>query len=380
MNTALIRLQIVAFIILSAGAFFFVAPRIFETPNPNAEARFQIHLGDGCTEAGWVMPAIEFWSKYGVLSTFGVPCIHEGADGSCDKAYLHYPPTPFVSSYVFMKATHSLIAARWMTFVLTALGFSFALALLGSVSSAPFVFMLFSAVFLAVAPGFWLYSDHLFWHGVSLSLIGIGIGLLAHGVRARAYGILLFITMWINPEPVLPLVLLPLVCGFLHRPTSEPNRAPAFDRTSRKSLFLAAIAGVAVAMLARVIHAVLYVRSVSSVASDFFRIIQGRMSGNADLRFAADWTWGGYLGYLRHGYGYFMMKPVVFLVGVAVIYLFVRARSVAVRFVLMSLAILSWNFVMLQHSHHFFALRQAVWIPVLCFYFVIETFGRRVFD
>lgn len=346
-------------LVIALASLPFVFSRIQSQANPRSEARFQIHLGDGCTEDGWVLPAVAYWKKHSLGSTLGIPCLREGENGQCSVGYLHYPPAAFVATYSLFTIHDSMVFARWATYVIGVLAMAFALVLMAQSLVNPRRFIVLASALVGFAPGFWLYADHWFWHGVSLSFFGIGFGMLMLSASALAYGSFVFGVMWVNPEPVPALVLLALALG------------------PRLKMFRAAIVGALIALALRAVHNAFFLGSLRETLTDLATIVQGRMSGNAQVPFDANWTWLGYLDHMKHGYATLATKPVLLLTVIVFLFIARSSRQVACRLALLSAIAVSWNFIMIEHSRHFFTFRHFVWVPVLTAFYAFKVTGSQ---
>ena len=149
--------------------------RILKYPEPENESRYHHHFGDGATEQVWVIPAVSYWQRNGLLENWAIPC-DKKVEKNC-IGYTHYPPGSFIFSYFLFQLKgggidQALAFVRFVHYALTVILSALAVTLICASfsSSAWLVFVM--GIFIGSSYGFRIYADNIFSHGIGLAVLG----------------------------------------------------------------------------------------------------------------------------------------------------------------------------------------------------------------
>lgn len=352
-------------VIISSAIFLF--PRISESPLPTDPVRFHIHVGDGSTEQGWVLPALTQWREKGALHSWGIPCIGSDATGRCN-GYTHYPAAPFLLARLidasienWPETTRLKIARTFFSGITICLSAG-ALALLLSWLHLPVFTALIMGLILGALPGFVIYADNLFGHGITTSLQALGWLVISwpwlhHQAQPKRWPLLVGLIGFANAlwswEGLPTLFVAMLVTLLLSRAIAEPAR----KNLLRGAFFLTLGTGVAISL--RFLQNSLFFGSFSEALLNWRSISETRVAG------LQHFSWD-YLVHARVSIGQMVGRFGLLALTATFLLLGFRDRVNFRRFTLAALSFGAWSLFMIQHSsHHAYTFRYSIWCLVI---------------
>ncbi|MCO5141905.1 MAG: hypothetical protein M9962_02310 [Oligoflexia bacterium] len=367
------------FLIAISVSGFYVWDRIQKHSSPLDEVRVHHHLGDGYTEHGWTIPAINNWKSLGgTTATYFVPCIRLNASGLCEAFYTHYPFGSFLLAKILFF-TDEIIVARWAMVLLSCLLLAFIFTIFSCATSRGALVLSPLLIWFCSSYGSWIYIDNLFGHGLSNLMIGIGLSLfLMLSLREEKepnlieiqyyfFLLLIFSASLFSWEPMLPLCLMYLGI-LLCSKKSFLNKSIL--------VFLLAITLISSLSL-RLIQNTLVLGGFDAAISDWMQMASDRVIGEKHSLYQPFLTKiFSYFEYTIHGY-----KRLIGWSGIASIVLlclyqiYLRNYKKLVLGSLVVFSLLSWNIFLIPHSTvHSFTHRPILWVVVFLF---LEFFPRR---
>ena len=333
-----------------------VGPRILHHPDPMDETRLQHHLGDGSSDAGLLF-AHEYWQAHGMLSTKLVPCLNLKPSGEC-VPYTHYPPVLYLFSSLLLSffknlasPVNSLILTRMVIYLLGVGAISFALVQLMQVWPRPRAIFFALSALIGLLPGFVIYADNLFGHGIALALQFLCFSHVLSRPKAERVDCVVFfglstLIFWWNLEPLPFFLLVPLLILFQNK-----NSTAAVFR-----FFLVALLAFCLSGGLRIAQNAWVLGGFDLLLEDWQKILSQRVAGARPgiLEFALEqfryqrimitkwgqvWLFSSMAGLLFHS-----RKRGGFLIAVY-------------------LMALSWNFIFVEHSMIHLFTAKAVLIP-----------------
>jgi hypothetical protein len=319
--------------------------------------RYHHHLGDGASDRGLIY-AHNFWRSNGMSETYFVPCLAIKADGVTCEPYTHYPPGPYVfssallSSFeLFFTEGRALVLARMVIYLFVLAGISFALLQIATFAKLPLAATLLLSAVFGLWPGFIIYADSLFGHGMALALQFLCLGhVLARPAASKKdisiYFCLSTVVFWWNLEPLFFFLIAP--CLLLLTGASSLSAV--------KKYFLAAAFAFAIGVVFRIVQNSMVMGGFSALLDDWTKVFSQRVAG-AEI---------GLVDFVEEQLRYqrIMISKwgQLWLISVSAFLLFTEPKKAALL-VATYFAAISWNFVFIEHSMIHLYTAKAVLIP-----------------
>ncbi|MGE3263067.1 MAG: hypothetical protein AB7K68_14895 [Bacteriovoracia bacterium] len=376
------------FLLLGFVSGFWVVPRIIRIPEPQNEARFHHHLGDGFTELG-VVNAHLYWKQNGYAATSFLPCITDSHLGRNDcPLYTHYPAGFYLFSSLLLDgfeklfdASTALQATRYFLYFLSLSLSALALFLLSEALGLGMLATVVATATLGLSRGFWLFADNLFGNGFVLSLFGILVALmLGKKNRFGCFFLLSITTTFFSVELIPALFLLPGLRWIFAR---EIKKRELF------CYWALAAGAVALIMGIRILQNAWYVGNLGSAVSDWVGVVRFRVAGGTyatapaeqridvafDEKFFRSFlpVWVDHQRLLVTKLGLLLLWG-----GLGFLAAFRQKREFLLLFATYLIA-LQWSFLFVQHSMiHLFTVRYVIWALALSAALLTEFMARHL--